>query len=349
MFPFQIYLFSQAEGDLQGQRCETAILQAYLSSLCSSCVRVLTKAMNVVYESKRYVDVISALRETALGQLLGYAVNILYVNNYAMDVISYISGDLLEILNMWCKLMKLCNIENDLHQRKDNLMFLPVYDPSFTPTPQPVSWYLTLFYLLTCISSKIHYNTRYFFIDDKTPELQHLAESYICSGGLMNVVDRGKDSFIKQVYDNRGNQFDILHAFFDQRYPEPAWKRKHQPVSVNLELRIFAVFVYMNGKENELMTLYDDIMDEEQESNDKVVIPPVLDNIWKNVLSIREVLRSKKQEFVSHQSLSVSRTSNTNTIHFVRRSSSTANDSLRQQKVKEYTLQDTLLLLFVQA
>ena len=90
MFPFQIYLFSQAEGDLQGQRCETAILQAYLSSLCSSCVRVLTKAMNVVYESKRYVDVISALRETALGQLLGYAVNILYVNNYAMDVISYI-------------------------------------------------------------------------------------------------------------------------------------------------------------------------------------------------------------------------------------------------------------------
>ena len=334
LFPFQIYLFSQAEGDRQGQRCETAILQAYLSSLCSSCVRILTKALHFVYESKRVVDVISALRETALGQLLGYAVNILYVNNYAMDVISYISGDLLEILNMWCKLMKLCNIENDLHQKKDNLMFLPIYDPSFTPTPQPVSWYLTLFYLLTSISSKIHYNTRYFFIDDKTTELQYLAESYLCSGGLMNVVDREKDSFIKQVYENCENQFDALHAFMDSRYPEPAWKRKHQPVIVNLELRIFAVYVYMNRKEKELLAICDALMSEKE----NIEVPPSIDTAWKNVISIRELMRSKKQEYVSHQSLSVSRTNNTNTIHFVRRNSSAANDSLRQQKVKEYTL-----------
>ena len=64
-------------------------------------------------------------------------------------------------------------------------MFLPMYDPNFTPTPQPISWYLTLFYLLTVISSKIHYNTRYFQIADKTPELQYIAESYLFSGGLM--------------------------------------------------------------------------------------------------------------------------------------------------------------------
>lgn len=86
-------------------------MQAYLSSLCSSCIRILTKALPFVYETSRVADVISALRETSLGQLLPYAVNVLYVGNYAMDVISYVSGDLLELLTMWCRLMKVCCID----------------------------------------------------------------------------------------------------------------------------------------------------------------------------------------------------------------------------------------------
>lgn len=111
LFPYQIYLFSQAAGDVKGERCETAILQAYCSSLLSSVIRVLTKALPFLYETKRVADVISALRETAIGQLLPYAVNMLYLNDYAMEVVSYISGDLQEVLLMWCKMMKVCTIE----------------------------------------------------------------------------------------------------------------------------------------------------------------------------------------------------------------------------------------------
>lgn len=111
LFPFQIYLFSQAEGDTTAARSETAIMQAYLSSLCSSCVRILTKSLLFIKQTSRVADVISALRETALGHLLPYAVNVLYVGTFAMDVISYASGDLLELLTMWCQLMKMCCID----------------------------------------------------------------------------------------------------------------------------------------------------------------------------------------------------------------------------------------------
>lgn len=86
-------------------------MQAYLSSLCSSCVRILTKALLFIKQTSRVADVISALRETALGHLLPYAVNVLYVGTFAMDVISYASGDLLELLTMWCQLMKMCCID----------------------------------------------------------------------------------------------------------------------------------------------------------------------------------------------------------------------------------------------
>ena len=74
-------------------------------------IRILTKALPFLYDTLRVADVISALRETVIGQLLPYVVNMLYLNDYAMEVISYISGDLQEVLMMWCKMMKVCTIE----------------------------------------------------------------------------------------------------------------------------------------------------------------------------------------------------------------------------------------------
>lgn len=346
LFPYQIYLFSQAFGDTSAQRCETAILQVYLSSLCSSCVRILTRTLSLANPSNNQADVISALRDTALGQLLPYAVNMLYVGSFAMDVISYVSGDLQEILMMWCKLMKIFAIETDVHQRKDNLLFQPVFDPSFTPVPQPVSWYLTLFYLLIAISSKINFNTRYFQIVDKTPELQRLAESFLCSGGLRSGAQLAGGSLLQDVYENKANRFDALHAFLDAQIPEPAWKRRVQPVSEALELRLFAVFVYHQGCCEELRALLHSLCIEdteragEAEKKDEAgeaektgeasktseaektseasktseaekagearakpaKLSPALEAAWREVLKLREFLRSKKQEFAQHQS-----------------------------------------------
>lgn len=219
-------------------------------------------------------------------------------------------------------------------------MFLPMYDPNFTPTPQPISWYLTLFYLLTVISSKIHYNARYFQIADKTAELQHIAESYLFSGGLMRCgppraltsseASRERGSFVRDVYENAENRFTALHAYLDEKFPEPAWRRKHQPISVNLELRWLAVFAKMRRQSEELQRLAESVA----QGGAPEVSEEVAD-MWRSVVALRNFLREKKQEFVSHQNISASRT--TNTITIVRRSSA-ATDSLRQQKMKEYTL-----------
>lgn len=214
-------------------------------------------------------------------------------------------------------------------------MFLPVYDPSFTTTPQPVSWYLTLFYLLTVVSSKIHYNTRYFQIEDKNDELRHLAESYLCSGGLMSPADR-TNSFVLDVFDNAENRFDELHAFFDGLFPEPAWRRKHQPVVVNLELKILAVYVYHNRLDAELEAVFNALLERRKNPEVSVTVSEELRTVWRCVLKMRELLRSKKQEFANIQTMSVNR-SNTNTIHFVRRSSTTP-DNVLQTRMKEYSL-----------
>ena len=209
-----------------------------------------------------------------------------------------------------------------------------MYDPSFTPTPQPVSWYLTLFYLLTVLSSKIHYNTRYFQIEDKNEELKHIAESYLCSGGLVPPAER-RDSFILEVFDNTANRFDALHAYLDALQPEPAWKRKHQPVVVNLELKVLAVYVYHMRLEAELEAVFKAVA-AGGAAPAKEAVSAELRGVWRSVVRMREMLRGKKQEFASLQTLSVNR-ANTNTIHFVRRASTTP-DSELQTRMKEYSL-----------
>ena len=209
-----------------------------------------------------------------------------------------------------------------------------MYDPSFTPTPQPVSWYLTLFYLLTVLSSKIHYNTRYFQIEDKNEELKHIAESYLCSGGLVPPAER-HNSFVLEMFDNAENRYDTLHAYLDTLQPEPAWKRKHQPVVVNLELKVLAVYVYHLRLEDELEGVFNAVL-EGHALPAKEAVSAEMRNVWRCVVRLREMLRSKKQEFASIQTMSVNR-ANTNTIHFVRRSSTTP-DSELQTKMREYSL-----------
>lgn len=132
------------------------------------------------------------------------------------------------------------------------------------------------------------------------------------------------------MYENIENRYTVLHTFLDEKFPEPAWRRKHQPISVNLELRWLAVFAKMRRQSDDVELLMGELeRGRSPEVNENV------SEIWRSVVALRNFLREKKQEFVSHQNISASRT--TNTITIVRRSSATT-DSLRQQKRKEYTL-----------
>ena len=40
------------------------------------------------------------------------------------------------------------------------------------------------------------------------------------------------DQFIRDIFDNKHDHFDLLWQRLDLIKPEPAWKRKRQPVQV---------------------------------------------------------------------------------------------------------------------
>lgn len=112
LFPFQLYLFSQANGDRDGTRCESAILQGYLSSLFSACVRVLTLAKDVLQKPNSSVsDTLGALRESVAGQLICVCLSELYVGVWSREIISFVSSDLSELLTMWVKILQICNVD----------------------------------------------------------------------------------------------------------------------------------------------------------------------------------------------------------------------------------------------
>ena len=62
---------------------------------------------------------------------------------------------------------------------------LPVYSPDALTVPQPVPWYLNLLYLLTALSSRIHFNVEYFKIYDANSDVERLMNSFMMSGGLL--------------------------------------------------------------------------------------------------------------------------------------------------------------------
>ena len=71
LFPFQLYLLSQADGDASCQRTESVILEGYLMLLLSLCVRVVNNMIGWIQERPEEEPVLfTSLNESVLGVLL---------------------------------------------------------------------------------------------------------------------------------------------------------------------------------------------------------------------------------------------------------------------------------------
>lgn len=55
--------------------------------------------------------VLAALRESMVGQLLDVVLSELYIGEWCQEIVSYVSGDLSEVLQMWVTILKICNVE----------------------------------------------------------------------------------------------------------------------------------------------------------------------------------------------------------------------------------------------
>ena len=156
-----------------------------------------------------------------------------------------------------------------------------------------------------------------------------LLESFVFSGGLKSwgrvggVIHReGAESdaasFVRSVYESTNNEGHELHAWLDQCLPEPAWKRKRQPVLVGLELKVFAALVHLCGYEDLLYRYHDSLVDfhlahhhslddEPPTPAELPAVPAAFKALWRIVVAVREAIRKKKQEHSMAAAISVGR------------------------------------------
>ena len=112
MFPFQIYLLSQAEGDTAGVRTESEILEGYLMQLLPLCIRIVSSAQSAITTlPSAQPTVLTSLTATPLDVLLPYVLSILYMGHYSLHIAANLRTDLMELTQAWCSLMLLCRVD----------------------------------------------------------------------------------------------------------------------------------------------------------------------------------------------------------------------------------------------
>ena len=91
-------------------------------------------------------------------------------------------------------------------------------------------------------------------------------EDYDCTSDDYVLVSRESQepnsiiSFLHGVFENEMSEYSLIHEWIDMHHPEPAWKRKRNPVNVCFELKCFVVLVYLCGYGQLLLDTFRQIM-----------------------------------------------------------------------------------------
>lgn len=179
----------------------------------------------------------------------------------------------------------------------DNCLQTALFSKTYCSVPSSnTAWYFALLYILVAADSR--------YITGLAPAVIPLtsqdelllvwARSYILSGGLaadVNTVE-GR-SFLYSLYTCRDSMWKVLFTWMECHYREAMWKSRLYR-NTQLEFRLFIVLVHLSRLSSVLQTIYQKL-----QTTDPTLIPvpEELGTIWRGVLSIREHLRAKKQEF----------------------------------------------------
>lgn len=111
LFPYQVYLLSQSQDDIETKRTESLILKGYISALFSSCVRIITKTITHILESDVVPEVMVSLQWTQIGVLVPYVMNVLYLGSFSSVLTELLHSGIDELALLWCKLLTICRIQ----------------------------------------------------------------------------------------------------------------------------------------------------------------------------------------------------------------------------------------------
>ena len=123
LFPFQVYLLSQAEGDIMGKRTESMILEGYVMQLLSLCMRVLSKAKVMIRsQSTEQPIMLTSLQMSPLDRLLPYVLSLLYMGEYSIHIAECLRADLVELTQAWCSLLTICGMDVGMSVISENFI-----------------------------------------------------------------------------------------------------------------------------------------------------------------------------------------------------------------------------------
>ena len=230
LFPFQIYLFSQAQGDLECKRTETLILKEYLDLIYEKVQWIIEKGMRCFIEKAQSLDsVLRCLYCSILQQLVPFIMTCLYCGSLNNETMIEADNHISEMVKVWTDFLNITglskySVEDDGNASQVALFSKEYSSMPFTSTP----WYLSLLYILVAADSRyitgltpaVDPNTNY----DEL--LMVWARSYILSGGLAEcasrcVVTRRDKSmitdrdFLYPLYCEKDPMWKVLYTWMD--------------------------------------------------------------------------------------------------------------------------------------
>lgn len=112
LFPFQIYLLSQAEGDEAGERTESLILEGYLTHLVPICQRILDMVYSRIQTNPEEQPILfTSLESSFVDALFPYVLSLLNMGQFATRIVSVIQEPLFALTQKWCDLLTLSGVD----------------------------------------------------------------------------------------------------------------------------------------------------------------------------------------------------------------------------------------------
>lgn len=222
LFAFQIYLFSQVQGDLEHARTETFILVRYLEMLYQRSRQLIEKAIGCLCQRRQPLEnILVALQNSILHQLLPFVMTCLYVGSLDDDIMITADNQISDLVGLWTNFLTIAKLSDDVAESDDNKLQTALFSKAYSSQPSSGSaWYFSLLYILVAADSR--------YITGLAPAVVPLtsqdelllvwSRSYIFSGGLASNLNHVEDyAFLHGLYTGKDAMWKVVFAWMEVR------------------------------------------------------------------------------------------------------------------------------------
>lgn len=235
LFPFQIYLFSQVQGDLECKRTETLILKEYLELIYAEVRCIIEKATRYFCNHPQSLEaILQCLHCSILQQLVPFIMTCLYCGSLDDETMIEADNHISEMVKLWTNFLTITHLNVD-NEDEGACAQVALFSKEYSSLPSTSTpWYLSLLFIFVAADSRyitgltpaVDPNTNY----DEL--LMVWARSYILSGGLAEcerrdaITRRDKSTivdheFLYPLYCEKDPMWKVLYTWMDVRAAPP--------------------------------------------------------------------------------------------------------------------------------